>query len=338
MSKKTFMYIKPKTHIYTGIHDHIPTKITQITFDQKTISVLEGFRSETGGKHYIKVVGLSDVNRILALKEVFPVDALTLEDVFNVNQRNKIELHEHYVFAAFNLSYPDSEGIKDDYMSLIMTKDTVISFHETDPAYLRPLVTLLENDEDVRAKPVDYLFYAILDIITDNHLDIYEALEENINNVETEILETKEIAQEDFYLVRKQLLKLKSHVAPILEQLSVMLEKGSGLFHLDHQEYYHDLKDHLERLDMQISQSRESMRQILDLHMNNQSTRMNQIMTTLTVFSAVFIPLSFLTGFFGMNFVHFGVLSYEHAVILFLLGAFVIVAMMLVFFKTKKWF
>ena len=177
-----------------------------------------------------------------------------------------------------------------------------------------------------------------MDIITDEHLDVYDQLEESMINFEEEILETKQIEQDQFYLVRKQMLKLKSNVAPILEQLEKTLARKIPLFNIENQVYFDDLKDHLQRLDARINQAREAMHHLLDLHMNNQSTKMNKIMTTLTIFSAIFIPLSFLSGFFGMNFIHFGLLSYKHAVLAFTLLCLLIVSVMIIFFKKQKWF
>ncbi|MFW5865248.1 MAG: CorA family divalent cation transporter, partial [Candidatus Izemoplasmataceae bacterium] len=99
-----------------------------------------------------------------------------------------------------------------------------------------------------------------------------------------------------------------------------------------------DLLDHLKRLESNINEARELMRHLLDLEMNNQSNQMNRIMKTLTLFSAIFIPLSFLTGFFGMNFIHFNILAYEEAVPLFLGFSILIAVLMIVLFKKMKWF
>ena len=95
--------------------------------------------------------------------------------------------------------------------------------------------------------------------------------------------------------------------------------------------------DHLKRLDHQLAQSTEFMRQLLDIHMNNQSNQMNKVMTTLTLFSAIFIPLSFLTGFFGMNFVHFEVLEFDYALEVFIFLCIALAVGMIYLFKKKKW-
>jgi len=331
-------YLKPKTNIYTGVHDQVKTSITHYQYDEVRFDVIDTLQGQLDTKHYIKIVGLTDIEKINQIKDLYSIDPLIIEDVFNVNQRNKIEIKDNYLFGVFNVSYTKKHDIIEDYMSVIMTKDTLISFHETEPLYLEPIKILINEYKELRERTIDFLFYQILDIVTDGHLDLYDALEEDISLFEDQILETKSIEQEDFYLVRKRMLKLKNHVEPILDQLDKLVTKNTVLFHKDNQPYYDDLKDHLQRLVIRLNQSRETTHHLLDLHMNNQSTKMNKIMTTLTIFSAIFIPLSFLTGFFGMNFIHFGILSYENAIFLFTISCILIATLMILFFKKKKWF
>jgi magnesium transporter len=154
--------------------------------------------------------------------------------------------------------------------------------------------------------------------------------------IEEEIIESKTSDQESFYLIRKHLLKLKNSVTPIYEQLLELID-NTHLISKHNKPYYDDLLDHLRRLDIMLNQSRELMRHLLDLNMNNQSNKMNKIMTTLTLFSAIFIPLSFLTGFFGMNFVHFGILEYPQAVGIFVGFCLIVAGVMFYIFKRSKW-
>ncbi len=334
---KISAYFKPKTLVYTGSFAHITTEIKHWQYKSDKFELVEGFEFDNDMKHYVQVVGLADVKKIQGIRENLAIDPLVMEDVFNVNQRNKFELKENYIFGTFSLSYLENDVIKNDYMSIIMFSNVIISFHETEPTYLRHLTPLFSEHRELRELPVDYLFFQIMDIITDEHLEVYDTLNLSVNDFEAQLLEKKSIEQEVFYNIRKQLLKLKNNVSPFAEQLEKVLSKKSDLFNTSTSIFFDDLKDHLQRLDNRLNQSREITRNLLDLHMNNQSTKMNKIMATLTVFSATFIPLSFLTGFFGMNFVHFGVLQYESAIFIFS-GICVAIAIgMVVFFKKRSW-
>ena len=330
-------YIKPKSMIYTGEHKDVPTTVTHYAYDSKELDVTNTFDSKSGLKHYIQVVGLSDVEKIDELRKIYPIDPMVLEDVLNVNQRTKIEFKGNYVFAVLNFEYLDKGEVVEEYMSLVMFENTLISFHETNPLFLEPLKQLFVDHKDLRDRSIDYLFFQILDIITDNHLDIYDILDEQINHFEEFIIDNENIKQDEFYIIQKTMLKLKNHVTPTYEQLDKAMNRKNDLLKPENQPYFDDLMDHLQRLDTRINQSREQMRNLHDLDSNNQSTKMNKIMATLTLFSAIFIPLSFLTGFFGMNFTYFGILKYEHAVLIFSIVCIIIFIMMILIFKRKKW-
>lgn len=331
-------YFAPKSIVYTGVHKEIPTEITHWQISDQNVKVTKDFKQLPNRRDYIQIVGLTDMEKIRSITDHFPIDPLILEDIFNVRQRNKIEFRDSYMFAVFHVVYMDGETAKDDYISLLLYQDTLVSFHEQTPHFLNALPAFLANNEDVRKRTIDYVFYAIMDIITDHHLDVYDYIGRMTEAFENEILDEKNVNQDSFYLVRKQLLKLKTSVSPVLEQIQQAMYKSALLFRIENRPFFDDLIDHLARLDVHLNQTREVQRNLLDLHMNNQSTKMNRIVTTLTLFSAIFIPLSFLAGFFGMNFKHFAILEYEHSLGLFIGLCFVLAALMLLLFKKMKWF
>lgn len=333
-----FNRFRTKKPVYTGIHANVPTRITHYHYEGATLKMSNSFKPLPLKKHYIEVVGLQDVDKVSSIKEYLPIDSLMFEDIFNVRQRNKIEWRDGVLFGVFHINRLHQDTIIEDYMSLVMTEDTLVTFHETPPFFKETLHRLFETDLTLKQATPDYLMYVILDMVTDEHLAVYDHLDAQANVIESLLLESGKVEQETFYQLRKQFLKLKQCVTPTLEQLERALSKNTVLFHQENRPYYEDLQDHLIRLDNHLSQERELMRHLLDLHINNQSNRMNRIMTTLTLFSAIFIPLTFLSGFFGMNFVHFDVLAYEHAIAVFI-GACMLVALFMVWlFKRMKWF
>jgi len=331
-------YFKPKSMIYTGEHKEHETEIIHYQYDMSHCEILDSIASTKLQKHYLQVVGLADVNKIQEICRYYKIDPLINEDILSVNQRNKFEVKENYIFGTFSFSYLNEKEIIEDYMSIIMLENVILTFHETPPVFLNPIKILIQEHMEVREHSIDYLFYQILDIITDGHLAIYDILESNVNEFEEVLLETKNMEQDGFYLVRKQLIKLKNNVSPVHEQLERILLKKHRLFEPENANYFEDLKDHLDRLDNRLNQCNQLTRNLLDLHMNNQSTKINKMMSTLTIFSAIFIPLSFLTGVFGMNFVDFGILQYPHAVDLFVALCITIAGLMIWFFKSRKWF
>jgi magnesium transporter len=328
-------YFLPKSLIYTGKHDQMSFKINHYLINENEVFFADHLEINNQYKHYIQIIGLSDTKKIKDLGNLLNIDLLVLEDILNVRQRDKIEIYKDFMFGVFHVNYIIESEIIEDYVSIVLLKDQIVSFHETEPKYLTLLHDIILNHDMIKKMPIDYVFYQIMDMITDHHLDVYESLEIRMNQYEEEILESRHSNQESFYMVRKHLLKLKNSISPIFEQLKELIKKK--YYSNETIPYYEDLVDHMNRLDIQLNQSRELMRHLLDLHMNNQSNKMNKIMTTLTLFSAIFIPLSFLTGFFGMNFIHFGILSYEYAVWGFVGFCIILALGMILFFKKSKW-
>ncbi|AUD63344.1 hypothetical protein BK010_06980 [Tenericutes bacterium MO-XQ] len=330
-------YFKPKSMVYTGEHVEQQTKINRFVYHKSRFDKYEDLKLEDD-QQYIQVVGLSDIKIMEEIKEMFSIDAFIMEDILNVHQRNKIEYGDDYIFASFSFFHKDEKEIRKRYMSIYVSEKVVFTFHEKEPNFLAPLEILIKEYQELKANRSDFMFYQILDLITDEHLDILDNLDNQMNAVEEQIIEAKQIDEEDFYLLRKRVIQLKNMTSPLYEQLVELLKKQHVIMSKQVKSFYHDLIDHMSRLDQKLNHLKDMMRTLLDLNMNNQSTRMNKIMSTLTIFSAIFIPLSFLTGFFGMNFVHFGVLEYQHAVIIFISVCVLVAGAMVYIFKKHKWF
>ena len=331
-------YFKPKTMVYTGKYVEQQTKVKHYQYDQDHFFEYDQFTPQDKYRNYIQIVGLTDVETIKKIQETYHIEPFIVEDILNVNQRVKIDYQDTYIFATLHNRYLDKEIIKVDYLSVYVTENTVISFHETEPTYLSALLPLLKDYPELKSQGSDLLFYHILDIITDDHIEIVDYLDNKMTAFEEDVLESKQFEQSAFYLLRKRMLQLHSIISPMYEQVEKMIQRKISVLTENSTNYFDDLKDHLKRLEMKLFQSRDMMRQLLDLHMNNQSTKMNRIMSTLTLFSAIFIPLSFLTGFFGMNFHYFSALNFPYAIAVFIGSCLLIAIGMLVFFKKRHWF
>jgi magnesium transporter len=323
--------------VYSGKHQDKTTRIKHFHYNDEEVIVTDDLKVMPNHKSYIQVIGLTDIDYISTIKKAFLIDDFIFEDVFNVTQREKIEMREHYIFSVVHSIFKKASTYQKEYMSIICLEDIVISFHEYDPWYLEATIKTLETYDDLRQKSSDFLFYHILDLITDNHMDVFDELNQNISTFEDITLNEQVLPQDEFYRTRKTFIRLKNNVYYLLESLESMMTHKHTFIKEDNLEYYRDLIDHLNRLDTQINLSRENLRNLVDVNINNQSNKMNKIMTTLTLFSAIFIPLSFLTGFFGMNFIHFGILEYRYAVWIFLGICLLVMSFMIWFFKKRDW-
>lgn len=333
----------PKSLIYTG-NVYIDTTIETVTFSEEHMSEVIGHNADTSKNQWVQVIGLTQEKKIIELCEKYGIDPLIVEDIFNVNQRSKIEWKNDTLFAVIKSAKINTniDAVKNpiahDYISFILQGTTLITFHEMDDHVFDVLYERLKDPNSyVRKHSVDYLYYRMLDNLIDNATEVEQEISMTTNVLEERILALKKADQATLYQSRKELIYLKSAIDPIAKEFAKRFFKHD-LFGAETQELFLDLEDHIIRLSDNIVSEKEALRNLLDLHMNNVSYHMNNIMKTLTIFSAIFIPLSFLAGVFGMNFIHFDFLTNPNGMVYFILFCISLAIMMLVYFKWKKWY
>ena len=178
----------------------------------------------------------------------------------------------------------------------------------------------------------------IYDIITDEVLNVFHFVANQVNKLEENLLQLDRQDELTLYNLRKELVYVRNYSNQLKENLFVNKNLISRIKGTQTSKYYEDLEDHIVNLNEKAKTELELLKGIFDIYMNNNAHKMNQIMKTLTIFSAIFIPLSFLTGIFGMNFVNFPILQNDYGLMLFLSISLLIPSMMLIYFKYNKWF
>ena len=328
----------PGSPIYTGVHQ-VETLITHIVYNKDELKKVDSLSLEPGHNNWFIFKGLNDTQKIKSICEEYNVDSLVMEDILNVNQRNKIEFFETYIFAVVSYAYLHENQILHDYLSVLMFKDKVFTFHEHNINLFEEVYKRLENNKGIiRSVNHDYLFYVILDTIIDNDIVVEREISNRTAKLEEDIIALESTDQTLLYNSRKELLFLKKTIDPIYESFTKMEYKTCPLIAKELYKYFGDVSDHIKRTYEEINIERELLRNLLDVHMNNVSNKMNAIMKTLTIFSAIFIPLSFLAGVFGMNFVEFPLLSKPYGLTIFIGICLTIAITMVFYFRNRKWF
>lgn len=328
----------PGTLQYTGEHIR-NTEVKQIIYNSDEYYINSNIELVDDSKEWIIVTGVSDSETIRKICEDNDVDTLVIEDILHVNQRNKIEVTENYVFAVLRCSFMDEGQIKHDYLSTLLIGNKVITFHEKETKLFDNVLSSLEKAHgDIRNMGADFLFYMILDTVVDSNIAVQNELSLQIDDLEEDIINLESSDQSKLYNARKELLYLKNSNTPLYESFVKGTLKSSSHIGSEIEKYMDDLFDHLARLNDDLNTQRELIRNLLDVYMNNISNRMNNIMKILTIFSATFIPLSFLAGVFGMNFDSMPLLSNDAGFMIFIGLCIGIIAFMLVYFKRKHWY
>lgn len=330
----------PGTIQYTG-NANKDTEITHIQYSKDKLVIHEELKPySTDQVDWISVEGLKDTEKIKSLCFDLGVDSLIIEDIFNTTQRNKFEVFNDYIFSVIKFSYLDTNNvIYYDYLSVLLFNNKIITFSETINRFKNEIIERLKNKElQISKLHEDYLFYVIYDMIIDEEINVFHYLNIELEQLEEHIFTLDKKHQVKLYNLRKHLLFLKNMAFNNLEYSSPKNLLKNSLFNPYIKKYLEDLEDHIINLKDKSNFALEAVRNLYDVYSNNMSNKANEIMKTLTIFSAIFIPLSFIAGIFGMNFINFPILLNQSGLLIFSIICLLIPTVMLIYFKIKKWF
>jgi magnesium transporter len=340
----------PGTVEYIGRPRAEDVRIEILEFDESTfinesvlssVKELKPFLGHQGIK-WIKVTGVYNSDILNEIGQLFNIISLDLEDIANTTQRPRIEERENYIFLVFKVLQldPETREINIEQVSLILGADYVITLHETTPKIFDTLHNrIVSGNGRVRKMGSDYLVFTITDIIIDQYFTLLEDIGGTIEETEEELIVSPgQASQEAIYKLKRRLGYIKKTIWPAREVLSQIQRSDHKLIHNETRIYFRNNYDHT----IQIIETLESLRDLtsgmMDLYLSTVSYRMNEIMKVLTVFSTIFIPLTFFAGVYGMNFKYLPELEWRSGYFIFW-GIMVTIALvMLVYFKRKKWF
>lgn len=258
-----------------------------------------------------------DETMVEAICDQFHVHPLILEDILNIDHLPKFEAFEDHIFLSLKmLRYEESSGeISQEHLNIVLGKNLLITFQEGLPGDVFDNLRLrLEQGKGViRKNSVEYLLYHCLDAVVDNYMSISEKLRKQMEEIEMQLIsDTNFEAPEQVMLLKKKVNVLRGYTVPLWDAFNQMQAEGEHFFHKDSKVYFHDIGDHIKFLLSFFDTSREMLRDIMDLYQTNINNEMNKVMKTLTVVSAIFIPLTFVAGVYGMNFDFMPELHYEY--------------------------
>ncbi len=283
------------------------------------------------------------INRGEDAKEIqraFDIDRLTWEDITKGDHLPKVEIDENRIFIVMQvLRYEeDTQHIVKDQMSILIKDKCMYTFqHGTHPVVEQVQEKLKINRNNMRGRGLDYLLYSVMGSVLNQHFLIFDQFQQRMDQIESLVMrQSKGNYIHDLYRVRKEIMKIKSAVSPMKDIIRSLVYE-SDFIKEEHRPVYLDLNDRLLEINETLAYYRELVTALYDMHLSNASNRMNRIMTTLTVYSAIFIPLTFLAGVYGMNFKYLPELNWKWSYPAFWFICIALSVGMVSFFKKKKW-
>ncbi len=310
--------------------------------DIKDLSELGGRNQDQDTTEWIIVEGLHDTHLIAEVCKKFGIHMLVKEDILNTHHRPKIESFAEYdliVLKTISLDQDTSE-IMLEQVSLVVGKGFVISFQETNESHFEQIRDRIRNLKGkVREMKSNYLAYIIFDVAVDKCHTIVEEVSLRIDAMERKLIEdTDKSVLQRVYEMKRELNFLRQVVWPMRETVLDMDRQDDNQFAENSLDIYlRDLYDHITRIVDTIDSCRETTSGMIDLYLSSSSIRMNEELKFLTVISAIFIPITFITGIYGMNFEKMpGIQSNWSFFAVFGIMA-ILVIVQLYWFRRKKW-
>ena len=308
--------LPPCTVVHVGAKKEERSRVSFIDFDPaqlteredvQDLSVLWALRESTTVS-WVNVDGLHDTELIERLGERFGLHPLVLEDIVHVGQRPKLEEYDEYLYIVlYQLEgHGEHEMVAEEQVSLVLGTNWMFSFQEQRGDDFDPTQEWLRRGQaKLRDRGADYLAYTLLDATVDNYFTILNHIGLVTEQLERELLnDPGQHTMRKLQQLTRELLVVWRAVWPLRDVLTSLMRTESELIREDTRFYLRDVHDHALRVLEAVETLRDVVSGMIDLYLFQVAHRTNQAIKVLTVMAGIFIPLTFIVGVYGMNFVY----------------------------------
>jgi magnesium transporter len=236
------------------------------------------------------------------LTDTFKFHQLTIEDVKNQNQRPKLDGYDGYEFAVVFVIGLEGEQVSFREHHLYIAPHYLVTVHlEPEPSFDKLNERIAESPVST-CRHVSFLTYLVMDSLVDTTFTALETLDESVDRLQDEVL--RDAAPSQLALLQS----MKHSVVEMRRILGAQRDMFQRLVTLSVEQdrettaYYRDVYDHIIRQYETVDSLRDLLTGAMDVYLSTVSNRLNMTVKALTVVASLFLPLTFLTGFFGMNF------------------------------------
>jgi magnesium transporter len=290
---------------------------------------------------WVNVDGLQNPAILEQLSKAMGFHLLTLEDILNTDLRPKIEDYGDYIYIVAKMLDIDRDTarIKVDQLSLVLGPSYVVSIQEEPGDPFGPVRSRIRNAAGrLRRSGADYLAHALLDLVVDQYFTVADWIGERIEALDERVMdEERGDLMQELYTLKRAVIFLRRTIFPLRDVVSTLRNLESDLIAESTHPYLRDLHDHVIQLSDRIDTARDLLSGLQDVYLSTLSNRANTVMKIIAVFSSVFLPLTFITGVFGMNFEFMPLIHRPWGFALSVLSMLAIDFGMLGFFRYKRW-
>jgi len=290
---------------------------------------------------WVNVNGIHDVGLIEALGEHFSLHPMTIEDIVNTAQRPKWDVISNYGMLALKMLDMDAnkESVRIEHVSLILGSSWVISFLEDQGDVFESVRQAIRtNAGRIRRMGADYLLFCLVDAVVDHYFLVVEHIGDKVEILDERLLvDPRQNDIQVLHRFKRDLLSLRRAVWPLREVLSAVSKEESPLLHSETKVFWRDLYDHCIQVIDIVETARDTLSSMHDTYLSTISNRMNEVMKVLTIFSTIFMPITFIAGVYGMNFQYMPELAWKPAYFITLAVMALIAIGMALYFRHRRW-
>ena len=308
--------------------------------DQLDKEQIKDFLTKKEGLLWIDIEDVKDDDATL-LSDVFGFHPLAVEDCVSRNiHPPKIDDFEDYLFVIVHgINYfIESDVVETTELALFVGKNYVVTTHDVPMRSVSSVLDRIQKDDRLMRRGADFLTHDLIDALVDNIMPTIDEMNDKSVTVEAEALHDpgKETLATIMQL-KRSILALERVMSPqrgIIDRFSrgeyALISERAGI-------YYRNIYDHLLRIEMLTYNLRDMVESTLSTYLSSVSNRMNEVMKVLTLIATIFIPLTFIAGIYGMNFVNMPELAWRYGYFI-ILGVMAVIGISLaVYFKRKSW-
>ncbi len=274
------------------------------------------------------------------LKNVFDFHPLALEDSQQPSELPKIDHFDDHIFIVFHkLGYnmKEKEAEMKEY-NIFLGKNFIVTVHYFESEDINGIMELYRKNPRLFAKGCDFALHRIIDSTVDKYLPMVNQWDNRLEELEDRVIEGKrENVMEEILSIKRDIAELKKSVAPQREVINRLTRKDFRFISEKAKVYFTDIYDHINRVYSILEMDRELTAGIFDAYLSVTSHKMNEVMKALTIIATIFIPLTFVTGLYGMNFRFMPEIEWQHGYLMAWTVMIAIAVIMLAYFKKKDW-
>ena len=290
------------------------------------------------GRKWIDVQQPTEAEMAL-LAERFGLHKLAVEDCLHLDQRPKLEEypnHQFIVLQGFTTASKDVCELTLHEHHFFLAHDWLISVHDLPFVGLDAVLKRVKDDpKTTLGRGTDFVLYMLADGLVDAQFPILDAFSDELEDLEVAIFEKVDPSQlQRIFEMKRMLVSLRRVLSPQRDVVGMLSRRGITHVHERSTLYFRDVYDHLVRLYEQIDAGRDIVGNVMDGYLSMVANKTNDITKQLTIFSTMFLPLSFIVGFFGQNFEALSAKGYYYAMWAMIVG---FPGGLLLWFRHKRW-